>query len=96
MYRRQPILDLGGYLGALHAEDYDLWLRAARRADLQFANLSEICLSYRASPPSEARRSREAYASVLASQVRQLVTGGGVVWAASALLSLFKLALRSA
>jgi glycosyltransferase involved in cell wall biosynthesis len=96
MYRRQPILDLGGYLGALHAEDYDLWLRVSRHADLQFANLSEVCLSYRARSTSEARRSREAYASVLVSQVRQLVTGGGAIWAVAALWSLAKLAFRSA
>lgn len=96
MFRRQPILNLGGYLGALHAEDYDLWLRASKIAGLQFANLPEVCLSYRVSSDSEARRSREAYASVLASQVRHLVTGGGAIWAVAALLSLAKLVFRSA
>lgn len=96
MYRRQAILDLGGYHGGLHAEDYDLWLRASRRIDLQFANLPEICLSYRSVSAGGARRSRQAYASVLSSQVRQLVTGGGLLWAVAALRTFAKLVLRSA
>jgi glycosyltransferase involved in cell wall biosynthesis len=96
MYRRQAILDLGGYHGGLHAEDYDLWLRASRRTDLQFANLPEICLSYRAVSAGDARGSRQAYASVLASQVRQLVTGGGLRWAPAAIWTLAKLIFRSA
>lgn len=96
MYRRQAVLDLGGYHGGLHAEDYDLWLRASRRTDLQFANLPEICLSYRATSVGGARGSRQAYASVLASQVRQLVTGGGLRWAPAAMWTFAKLLFRSA
>jgi hypothetical protein len=96
MYRRQAILDLGGYQGGLYAEDYDLWLRASRRADLQFANLPDVCLSYRTGSTGEARRSRQAYASVLASQVRQLATGGGLAWALAAVWTFAKLVLRSA
>jgi cellulose synthase/poly-beta-1,6-N-acetylglucosamine synthase-like glycosyltransferase len=96
MYRRQAILDLGGYQGGLHAEDYDLWLRASRRADLQFANLPDVCLSYRMTSTGDARRSRQAYASVLASQVRQLATGGGFAWALAAGWTFAKLVLRSA
>jgi glycosyltransferase involved in cell wall biosynthesis len=96
MYRRQAILDLGGYHGGLHAEDYDLWLRASRRPDIRFANLPEICLSYRARSTGEARGSREAYASVLASQLRQLLTGGGLRWLVAALWTLAKRVFRSA
>lgn len=96
MYRRQAILDLGGYQGGLHAEDYDLWLRASRRVDLQFANLPDVCLSYRAASAGEARRSREAYASMLSSQIRQLVTGGGLAWAMAAVWTFAKLVFRSA
>jgi glycosyltransferase involved in cell wall biosynthesis len=95
MYRRQAILDLGGYYGGLHAEDYDLWLRARRRGSLQFANLPEVCLSYRVRAAGEARRSRHAYASVLASQVHQVATGGGFAWVVAALWTFVKLVFRS-
>ncbi|VTU34021.1 Putative glycosyltransferase EpsE [Variovorax sp. SRS16] len=96
MYRRQAILDLGGYHGGLHAEDYDLWLRASRRPDCGFANLPEVCLHYSAASTGDARGSRQAYASVLASQARQLVTGGGLLWAPALLWTLAKLLFRSA
>jgi hypothetical protein len=46
MFRRQAVLDAGGFRpGYQHAEDYDLWLRMLDRHD--FANLSEVLLSYR-------------------------------------------------
>jgi hypothetical protein len=96
MFRRQAILDLGGYNGGVHAEDYDLWVRASRRADVQFANLPEVCLSYRDVAVGEARGSRQAYASVLASQLQQLLTGGGLRWAPAAIWTLAKLFFRSA
>lgn len=95
MFRRQAILDLGGYNGGVHAEDYDLWVRASRRADVRFANLPKVCLSYKDVAIGEARGSRQAYASVLASQLQQLFTGGGLRWAPAAIWTLAKLMLRS-
>ena len=95
MYRREAILALGGYHGALHAEDYDLWVRASRLEGLRFANLPDICLNYQATPSGEARRSRQAYASVLSTQVREIVNGGGPMWAVAALWTFIKLLLRS-
>lgn len=48
MYRRQIVLDAGGYHAAFrHCEDYDLWLRLAHRT--RMANLPERLLSYRRS-----------------------------------------------
>lgn len=46
MYRRQVVLDAGGYHAAFrHCEDYDLWLRLAHRT--RIANLPERLLHYR-------------------------------------------------
>jgi hypothetical protein len=46
MYRRQVVLDVGGYHQAFrHCEDYDLWLRLAHRT--RIANLPERLLRYR-------------------------------------------------
>jgi glycosyltransferase involved in cell wall biosynthesis len=46
MLRRSVVLDAGGYRGAFrNAEDYDLWLRLARRAEL--ANVPKPLLRYR-------------------------------------------------
>ena len=46
MFRRRLVLDLGGYRAALDtAEDYDLWLRIAERAEL--ANLPDPVTYYR-------------------------------------------------
>jgi hypothetical protein len=95
MFRRQAILELGGYSGGVHAEDYDLWVRATRRPEFKFANLPEICLSYSASASGEARGSRRAYASVLATQLGQLFTGGGLRWAPAAVWTFIKLLFRS-
>lgn len=46
MYRRQVVLEAGGYHAAFrHCEDYDLWLRLAHRT--RIANLPERLLLYR-------------------------------------------------
>jgi glycosyltransferase involved in cell wall biosynthesis len=46
MLRRSVVLDVGGYRGEFkNAEDYDLWLRVARRAEL--ANVAKPLLRYR-------------------------------------------------
>lgn len=48
MYRRQVVLDAGGYHAAFrHCEDYDLWLRLAHRT--RITNLPERLLQYRRS-----------------------------------------------
>lgn len=46
MMRREPLLAVGGYRGALaHAEDYDLWLRLLQRGSID--NLPQPLLRYR-------------------------------------------------
>ncbi len=95
MFRRKVVLDAGGYLGGLHAEDYDLWVRLSNDPVNQFANLPEICLGYRSVGVGVARRSRSAYASMAAAQFRNFINGQGLRWAFAALLSTLKAFIRS-
>ncbi|WHZ12928.1 MAG: hypothetical protein OJF60_003369 [Burkholderiaceae bacterium] len=95
MFRRQVVMDAGGYLGGLHAEDYDLWARLSVESTNLFANLQEVCIGYRDVGVGVARRSRRAYASMAASQFRNFVTGAGVAWGLAALLSTLKAFMRS-
>lgn len=95
MFRRQLVLDAGGYLGGLHAEDFDLWCRLSLNPMVSFANLPEVCLSYRVIGVGTARRSRWAYAAIAASQLRNFLMGAGLVWGLAIFLSVLKLFLRS-
>jgi glycosyltransferase involved in cell wall biosynthesis len=94
MFRRQVVLGVGGYSGGLHAEDYDLWIRLSVKKDMKFANLSEVCLGYRAIG-GEARRSRDAYATIAAAQFRHFVGGYGGIWLLSAVVSALKALMKS-
>lgn len=95
MFRRKAALDVGGYLGGLHAEDYDLWVRLSNCSANKFANLPEICLGYRSIGVGTARRSRSAYSSMAAAQFRNFVNGKGWSWLLAALLSTLKAFIRS-
>lgn len=95
MFRRKAVLDVGGYLGGLHAEDYDLWVRLSMAPENQFANLDEVCLGYRCVGVGVARRSRFAYASMAASQFRSFINGQGLAWAVAALFTTLKAFVRS-
>lgn len=90
MMRRDPILQLGGYLGGKNAEDYDLWLRLARDQRWKFANLPESLLSYNVAPDGAARRSREAYANVAGAQFRQFLIQRDFRWLMGACASSLK------
>ena len=90
MFRRDAVLAIGGYLGGIYAQDYDLWARLAANPNNRFANLCEVCLSYRTEGAGRARRSRRAYASMAASQFRNFVQSAGFAWGLAALLSTAK------
>lgn len=96
MFRKQIVMEYGGYLGGLYAEDYDLWSRLALNPRIRFANLPQVCLGYRVLGVGAARRARWAYASMAASQLRNFLVGGGVCWLFASILSILKLLIRSA
>jgi len=93
VFRRDVVLKAGGYLGGLHAEDYDLWLRLTTEPGLEFANLSDICLSYREVGVSGVRRERSAYASVAASQLRFFLVSGHIAWLIATVFTIFKMCI---
>lgn len=95
MFRRDVVLAAGGYLGGGHAEDYDLWLRLSVNPLCLFANLEDVELGYRQVGVGPARRSRSAYASVVAFQFRHFMNGHGVRWAFAAIFSMAKAFARS-
>ena len=95
MFRRAKVLAIGGYLGGIYAQDYDLWVRLAGEGNNRFANLRDVCLSYRSTGIGQARRSRFAYASLATIQLRNFLIGAGFVWGWAALLSIAKLFVRS-
>jgi len=95
MLRRRAVLDVGGYLGSVYAQDYDLWARLAADPATRFANLPDVCLGYRRVSVGDARGARSAYAAMAAAQFRNLAGGAGVRWGAAALLSWFKANWRS-
>lgn len=94
MFRRAPVVAVGGYLGGVYAQDYDLWTRLAVDSTNRFGNLSEVCLGYRVAGIGTARKARGAYAAVAASQFRNFVMGEGLVWGGAALLSAMKWSFR--
>jgi glycosyltransferase involved in cell wall biosynthesis len=96
IFRKQIVMEYGGYLGGLYAEDYDLWSRLALNPRIHFANLPQVCLGYRVLGVGAARRARWAYASMAASQLRNFLVGGGVCWFFASILSILKLLIRSA
>jgi cellulose synthase/poly-beta-1,6-N-acetylglucosamine synthase-like glycosyltransferase len=95
IFRKDVVIEAGGYLGGLHAEDYDLWCRLSLDRSIKFHNLEYIGLGYRVIGVGEARRSRWAYISVAVSQTRVLLNGGGLFWLFSILITVIKLFLKT-
>lgn len=95
IYKRDVVLLYGGYMGGLQAEDYDLWVRLSKNPNYKFANLPDICVSYRNEGMGGARRSRTAYASLASAQFQCFISGMGLVWLISSAISAFKAFMRS-
>ncbi len=94
MFRREVVIGVGGYLGGVYAQDYDLWARLALNPSNRFANLEDVCLRYRVAGAGGARKARSAYASVAVSQLHNFLMGAGFAWLLAAFLSLVKALLR--
>jgi len=95
IFRRHLVVNVGGYLGGVYAQDYDLWARLSIDQSIQFANLSVACLDYRFDGVGTARKARWAYASVAGSQFRNFVLGAGWRWGIAAFATMVKAFLRS-
>jgi cellulose synthase/poly-beta-1,6-N-acetylglucosamine synthase-like glycosyltransferase len=95
IFRRSAVIEAGGYLGGIHAEDYDLWVRLMQNPKNHFANLEESLIYYRVVGIGVARGSRISYASVAASQIRNFIQGAGVVWLIASIITSIKAVLNS-
>ena len=84
MIRKSSLLAVGGYLGGLHAEDYDLWVRLSLVPGCRFASLPMAGIGYREMPQGLARKARSAYASVAGTQFRCFTNGFGWRWGLAA------------
>ncbi len=58
IFKREAILNHGGYQGAKFCQDMDLWLRLSQDKTIKFANLQEPLLRYRIHP-DQAKGRRE-------------------------------------
>jgi glycosyltransferase involved in cell wall biosynthesis len=90
LIRKKVLVEAGGYMGGVHAEDYDLWLRLYEKKDIYFENLPISLLGYRIDG-GEARGAMAAYASQAATQVRSFLLGNGFRWIIACFISIAKL-----
>lgn len=90
LIRKKILLDAGGYMGGMHAEDYDLWCRLSDNKNVEFANLPESLLFYRMTGISGARKSLLAYASQAATQLNAFLVSKKICWLLGALTSTIK------
>ena len=90
MFRRSVVMSAGGYIGMIFAQDYDLWLRLAANPSIQFSNLAQVCLGYRAISGGHARKARSAYAGMAASQMYIFLMSCKPSWFLGTLISAAK------
>lgn len=94
MLRTDRVRAVGGYSGN-SAEDYELWIRLAEDAELQFANLQEPLLGYRVPIVSVARKSRRVYAHIAGAQFRFFALTKNASWLFASLVTLLKAWFRA-
>lgn len=82
---RLALLDLGGYLGSIYTEDYDLWVRILRQYGVDgFHSIPDKLMWYRTDPTGDARGNRLAYFAMAGVQIRELLVTGHPAWALGA------------
>jgi len=63
MFKKDVVLNNGGYLGGKYAQDYDLWLRLMRDDNLKFYNIQESLTNYRVHS-NQSKGNKLSYANV--------------------------------
>lgn len=92
--RRELILSARGYLGGFQSEDYDLWLRLAKRADVKCVFTSFPMIDYRVSD-FQSKGSRQAYAEVASYFLRDFLVEPEFKKLISVFVSVFKVFFKS-
>lgn len=93
--KRELLLSVGGYMGGLHSEDYNLWCRISLDQSVKFANISDPLLKYRIATDGLARRSRHAYANQAATQLYMLLITKSPKWIIGIFISVAKCIFKS-
>ncbi|MBC3303301.1 glycosyltransferase [Pseudomonas sp. SWRI18] len=92
--RRDLILRARGYSGGFQSEDYDLWIRLAKRTDVKCIFTSFPMIDYRVSD-FQSKGSRQAYAEVASYFLREFLIKPGFRRFFSVLLSISKVFFKS-
>lgn len=95
MMRKSLIQGVGGYMGAIHAEDYDLWCRLSLEKSNHFANLQDPFISYRVFGVAGARKSRRAYATQAGTQINNFLLTANIFWLLGCMASTAKIIFLS-
>lgn len=90
MFRKRILLELGGYLGGIHSEDYDLWVRIATESSWEIHILETKLIRYNMVHAGAARQSREAYANMAGTQLRSFLLTGNFKWLLGSIISIGK------
>lgn len=85
----QSVIQLRGYLGGFMSEDYDLWIRAARKVDFRFANLECPLIKYRISP-GQSRGRPLGYSEVAGHMLREGLLHSNIKYLAGTVLAAAK------
>lgn len=91
MFRKDIVEKIGGYLGYIYAEDYDLWCRLSVDQLVIFENLPSVQTHYRVNGIGHARGSLFSYSGVLATQCCSFSSGHGIKWLMAAIITSCKI-----
>jgi len=89
IFRRQWVVQLGGYSNYRFAQDFDLWLRLSDDEGFQFANVLAQLIGYR-DQGADARGAVKAYLCVADAYLKKLTRSANPVYALSALIFFLK------
>jgi len=80
---------VGGYLGGMYAQDYDLWLRLARDTSVIFANLTVPYTRYRVHS-GQSKGNLESYANVSSYLLREAILQLSLKYLMGSIIYVFK------
>ena len=91
--KKSSLISIGGYLGGFQSEDYDLWIRMARR-NMTFINCDIVTLQYRISE-TQSKGSRLAYSESASYSLREFLLTKKIPWLLSTIINVSKVFLFS-
>jgi len=87
--KRELLISMGGFMGPLYCEDYQLWCTLLRDKSIKFANINTSLLKYR-SIGREARHNTAAYKNVFLIQFDNFLNDFDPLWLLGILNSISK------